>query len=407
MEGYLWGNSARQARGWLIGLVLLGLLLRLGWSLSRPVDAASLAGLPDQVEYLEAGRHLLQGEGLWFFDQRFEQKVYAARTVGYPLLIAVCGGSVRAVQFVQAGIDVSTALAVYLIARKWLGWRRSVAASALTMFNPLLVYFSALLLTETLYVAMLAWSVWLMTDRRRVWWGLGLCALSVHVRPAGALFPWALGAVSAWTHGATPRWKHAVLQAGAGAAATVLVLLPWAMRNEHVLGDQVWLTTNGGITAYDGIHPGATGASDQSFVKQMPELAGLGERERDQYLTRLAREAFWRDPARAATLAVRKIARTWSPVPLSEQFGSRLYVMVGLTYTLPLLLLAAMGVFLSRLPLGPRIMLLMPALLITLAQAATVGSLRYRLPAEPMLSILAVSIACHRNTWHGASALKK
>ena len=39
-----------------------------------------------------------------------------------------------------------------------------------------------------------------------------------------------------------------------------VLLFPWACRNHRLLGRWIWTTTNGGITAYDGFRPGATGA---------------------------------------------------------------------------------------------------------------------------------------------------
>src|SRR5262249_38300212 len=68
---------------------------------------------------------------------------------------------------------------------------------------------------------------------------------------------------------------------------TIAVLTPWALRNYSKLHRWVWLTTNGGITRYDGFNAEATGASDQSFIGQ-PEmilLRSMSEVERDEYLS--------------------------------------------------------------------------------------------------------------------------
>src|SRR5437867_9762180 len=93
------------SRAWLVLLLAASLILRLAWTMLQPVDERPLASLPDQREYLELGRNLLHGDGLHFYDERFGDNVWAYRTPGYPLLIAVCGGNVRAVRIVQAAID--------------------------------------------------------------------------------------------------------------------------------------------------------------------------------------------------------------------------------------------------------------------------------------------------------------
>lgn len=385
----------------LIVLLLLGLTLRLGWAFSRPVDAKSLAALPDQLEYLQAGRNLLDGNGFWFDDARFSQRIYASRTVGYPLFIAICRGSVRVIQLAQSLLDISTALAVYLMARRWLSERRSLLAMALVLLNPLLIFHCALVLTETLYVSMLTWTVCLGSIPAGLVWGILLSAAAVHVRPSGLPMPAILGALGALL--GAPQGKRllaALAYAAIGIVVTIVALVPWIIRNEQVLGAQVWLTTNSGITFYDGLHPGATGASDQSFTRRMPELAQMNELERDEHLKQLSRQSLLDDPRRAAELALAKMRRTWSPIPLSEQFSNPLYTAIGLLYTLPLFAAAAAGLIASALPARMRLLLLAPAILITLTHAISVGSMRYRLPAEPLLCVLAAGALSRENPAH-------
>ncbi len=373
-------------------LLLAGMALRLGWSMSRGTDIRSLAVLPDQVEYLQAGTNVLTDQGMWFFDDRFGQQIWAGRMPGYPLFVAACKADVRVIRVAQALIDLSTALAIFLIARRWLNERRALLACGLVVFNPLLVYFSGLVLSETLYVAMLAWSLYLVLRQRTVIVGLLLCAAAIHVRPSGIAMPVALAVLAPWI------WQHvrpvraALLLMIIAVGITLVVLAPWAMRNRAILGRTIWLTTNGGITLYDGVRPGATGASDQRFVKAMPELQSMNELQRDDLFQRLNWQAIHADPLRIMNLAAVKTARTWSPVPLSEQFGSnRLYVLVGLGYGVPLFALALWGLIRSELPWRVRLLLIAPAILITLMHALSVGSLRYRLPADPLLAVIAVS----------------
>lgn len=373
-------------------LLVAGLGLRLGWALSRSSDAKALAELPDQLEYLQAAKHLAGGEGLWYVDGRFDQKILAGRMPGYPLFVAAFGGDVRLVRIAQCLIDLSTAVAVFLIARRWLNPWRALLACAFVVFSPLLVAFTGLLLSETLYVAMLAWSVYFVLERRTVALGLILCALATHIRPSGILMPLVLAGMAPWAWRSDRPWRASVQLGLLSIAITVAVLAPWAMRNHAVLGRTIWLTTNGGVTLYDGVHPGATGASDQRFVQAMPELKQMTELQRDDHFARLSREAAVADPVRFIRLAIIKIARTWSPIPLSDQFGSnRMYVLAGLGYALPLFVLVVWGLIRSELSWRVRLLLLSPAILITAMHAISVGSLRYRLPAEPLLAVIAVS----------------
>ena len=239
---------------------------------------------------------------------------------------------------------------------------------------------------------MLAWSLVLVLRQRTVIVGLLLCAAAIYVRPSGIAMPVALAVLAPWIWEHVRPFRAALLLMTIAVGITLVVLAPWALRNRAILGRTVWLTTNGGITLYDGVRPGATGASDQRFVKTMPELQSMSELQRDELFKRLSWQAIREDPLRTMNLAIAKTARTWSPIPLSEQFGSNgLYVLVGLAYGVPLFAFALWGLIRSELPWRMRLLLIAPAILITLMTAFSVGSLRYRLPAEPLLAVIAVS----------------
>ena len=426
------GDQPRRVRL----LLLLGgaLALRLAWALPQPVTDEAIDQLPDQREYLVLGRNLLHGQGLKFYDPRFGEEVWAFRTPGYPLLVAACGGSVRTVRMVQAFIDTSTVLAAYLLARRWLTRGSSLAAAAVVALNPFLIYFTALVLTETLFTAMLLWGMVLIvrsgpgtegaarsnalpatphspppalrpsgTWRSTALWLLGglVLAASLLVRQSAIGLPVILGVAAAVVNRGVgvPYHRRWPLPVGATMLGlTLLVLLPWAWRNQRVVGEWVWTSTNGGITLYDGLNPDATGASDQSFVGSMPELRTIGEPGRSQYLSDQAKLFARRNKRRVLELAAIKAARTWSPIPLSQDYGGWKYRTVGLLYTLPLYLAVLVG--LTRggprgggLPRAAQVYLLLPAIYFTAVHMLTVGSLRYRIPAEPPMAVIAASVA--------------
>ena len=176
-----------------------------------------------------------------------------------------------------------------------------------------------------------------------------------------------------------------------------LVLTPWSLRNDRVLNKLIWTDTNAGITLYDGYNPDATGASDQRrFIRQMPELGRLNEIERSQELTRKATKFVMDHPGRVISLALAKAGRTWSPMPLSEQFGNPRYQAIGLLYSVPFDLLVLWGLWRGNMRRTAKVFLMLPALYLTAVHAMTVGSLRYRLPAEPPLAVLAACAVAKR-----------
>jgi hypothetical protein len=172
----------------------------------------------------------------------------------------------------------------------------------------------------------------------------------------------------------------------------LLVLFPWGWRNHRALDRWILTSTNSGITQYDGFNPNADGSSNQNFIQQMPELRRMSELERNDYLATAAREYASVHPLGVLELAVRKICRTWSPIPLSAEFGShRLYILIAAGYSIPLDLLVLWGLWSGTLPRSAKVFLLIPAIYFTLAHALSIGSLRYRIPAEVPMAIVVAS----------------
>lgn len=410
-------SSLSPHRRYLRVVLVIALVLRLGWAMSRPADAASFERLPDQREYLEIARNLLHGDGLNFVDPRFGTAVHAFRTPGYPAFLALCGGNVRVARGAQVLLDTSTVLAAFLLGRRWMSEAACLFAAMLVALNPFLIYFTGLLLTETLFTAMLAWAMVLLAwpggiesvRRARLMWlgGVLLLALAVLVRPGAIGLPVGLALCGALANRhATAAYRLSrlwPLPVGATALlGTALILSPWAYRNRLVVHQWVWTSTNGGFTAYDGFNPDADGSSDQRFVQEMPQLKTMDEVDRSNYLTARARDYADAHPERLTGLALAKVARMWSPRPLSDDFGRSAYIAVALLYGAPFFLLVFAGLFAPSLPGTAKMFLLAPAAYLTLVHALSVGSLRYRVPAEVPMAVIAA--ACAVRVWESVRA---
>jgi hypothetical protein len=255
---------------------------------------------------------------------------------------------------------------------------------------------------------MLAWSMYLLVRQKRPIAGVLVFALSTLVRPSALGLVLLLPAAVAWPQG----WRAVARNSALAVTAILLVLFPWAYRNAHhpQVRDWIWTTTNAGITTYDGFHDRATGASDQKpFLAEMrTPLSRMDEVERDRFLSQQAHEWIRSHPARSLQLMGNKIARTWSPVPLSSEYGgNRLYVLVGLCYALPLDILVLLGLWKGALPKTAKVLLLLPAIYFTGIHAASVGSLRYRIPFEPPMAVIVGSWASNAlRTFDGPSRRK-
>ncbi|HEX8523457.1 MAG TPA: glycosyltransferase family 39 protein [Tepidisphaeraceae bacterium] len=383
------------SRRWLLAILLLALILRLAWSLTRPTTESSLSALPDQREYLACARNLIHEHTLYFVDPRFNDPVYAFRTPGYPLFVAACGARLTTVRIAQSLLDTLTALGAYLLARRWLTPRACLFASAMCALNPFLFYFTGLILTEILFTSLLTWGLVLLVTRNGRYWiaGAAVLALSVLVRPGAIALPVVLSLLAAIANRHHPRPYHRwPLPVGATTLAlTLLVLLPWSFRNYRVVGQWVWTSTNAGFTAFDGFNRDATGASDQRFVENMPQLRSMNEVSRSEYLAAAAKEFMRSSPGACARLMLVKLGRTWSPAPLSADFARPLYVAVALAFSLPVYFLILLGLAKGNLPISAKLFLLATAIYLSVGAMLSVGSLRYRIPAEAPLAVLAAA----------------
>ncbi len=389
----------------IVGLILaMALAVRLYWALSRPTDPATLTNLPDQVEYLSLAKSLLAGDGLSMVDPRFNDTVYAFRMPGYPLVCAALKADIRWIRIAQSILDVSTVLAVVWLARRWLSPTYACLAAMFVALDPIQIYFSSLILSETTFTALIAWGIACLAHGRSpmargkgsvMWWsGIAMLIFSVYVRPSAIVWPVILAGVSViHEHGSIhfkPSRRVHVLTLVA--LLTAIALLPWAIRNRSLLGQWVFTTTNDGFTLYDSWNADSDGSSDQSRLMQLPLLSGLSEVQRSSYLKALAIEHIRLDPMSLITDLPRNLGRLWTPWPLSVEFGSKKYYVIGAAcHAIPLFAFALIGLFRSTLPRGGKLLLVAGVLIVTISHGLTIGSLRYRMPIHPMLAVLAAS----------------
>jgi hypothetical protein len=95
-------------------------------------------------------------------------------------------------------------------------------------------------------------------------------------------------------------------------------------------------------------------------------------------------------PIEAVKLAGVKITRMWSPMPLSREYGSdRKLLAISLGYMIPFYIVIAAGLWAGPGPKSAKVYLLIPALYFTIVHAISVGSLRYRVPADVPIAVIA------------------
>lgn len=393
-------------------LILLSLAVRLGWCGYQSWSDGAHLTYDDERLHWQLAVNLVQTGTLVTDDGRL-----AARMPLYPLFLAGFAGAgangILAARFAQALIGTLVVATGIHVCLRYFGERAALLGGLLLCFDPFAIFFCALLLNETLFAAALALftaQLLAMAALPAPRWlhavVLGVTAAGLVMLRPEALGLWLLAAPAlllarglsrAHRHenASRPRLLPAV---GTLAIATFVILaamFAWGWRNHGVLDAWVFLSCNGGVTLYDGQGPQADGSSRQDFMQTLPELAELGEVERDRQLSKLAWEQMQNDPGRTARLAVVKLARTWGLTPNVESHRGGFTASLSLSYMLVLYGLLAVSIARLRGALARLWPLWLPVVFSLIVTSIYIGSVRYRIPYMPLLEILS-SAAVHR-----------
>jgi len=372
---------------WLLVCIALALAARALFVLLWQSDYE----LPDSASYIAVAENVLAGAG---FAVNAETQV--GRAPLYPLFLAGCftafGRSYLAARLVQAVIGALVCVPVFLLGKAVHGSRAGVVAAAVCAVYPPFVFYTRLLLTEAIFIPLLA-SVALGLYSLRTGWrakwavGTGLAlGAAVLLRPS-ALLLWPFGLLLVLV--ASADRKGSVVSAAVTSAVVAAVLSPWAVRNYRVTGHVVLTTLSNGWTLYEGNSPQATGGPAQHLVKwPRAELAVRTEYERDAFLRAEALRYIRSHPARFLRLTATRVARMWTPVPNDRRFRTPLIITLSAGSYVPLILLAIWALWIGRRQWRRWAVLLSPVVYYTGVHAVTIGSVRYR---DPLMSAVIVA----------------
>lgn len=246
----------------LVLIVLLALVLRVGVvaEYERGHPAAEHPVI-DEASYEDWALEIAGGN--WLGDEVFFQEPLYPYWLG--AVYAVCGHDRTVARMIQAGLGALCVLLVHRLTREVFGARPALwAAFGLAVYRADLLL-PALLLKPNLFLPLWALLAWGLVRSRRArgarsaasWLGLGVLAgLGALLRgnvlilvPALAVWP----LVRARTLGTG--LPAGLRDAASLAAGVLLVLLPVALRNQHVGGVFALTTSGAGTNVYGGNNP--------------------------------------------------------------------------------------------------------------------------------------------------------
>jgi dolichyl-phosphate-mannose-protein mannosyltransferase len=314
----------------------------------------------------------------------------------------------------QTLVAVATALLVLEIGRRLHSTRVGVIAAMLATLHPYVVWHDVHVnreILDGLLLAALTLLGLLAFERRSLAFGAAtgaVAGLAVLGNARLALLPLALAVYVAWP--VRPLWR-ALLAAGVTVVAAAVVVAPWVVRNQVVIGcaaittdtRALWKANN--PDTYDVLARGQwiDDVPDPRGVPPWPERAAdispaaaraVDECEQMRFYREEVFE-FWREhPGEKARLAAQAVRMLWSPrfsVEDDDEARGGLAEtgrqVVEPLFTVGLYALAVVGAFFA-----PRRFLALAVLLLaynTLAAMVFAGTVRYRAPFDFLLALLA------------------
>jgi 4-amino-4-deoxy-L-arabinose transferase-like glycosyltransferase len=412
-------RTRRQVIGVLVTIFAVALVVRVAaaaWWQSR-VPLGQKFVFADSESYWVLGQRIARGEPYEFAEAR------AFRTPGYPAALAplfwIFGGDppVLAARVWGAVLGTLAVVGVSLLAWKLFDENASLIAALLAALYPGAIAMSIFVLSEALFAPLMVahlclWAkAWRADDRRRCLLFAAtagvIAGLATLARPSWLLFSPIAMAIGLVFYSARAR-QLAI--GGMMLLMLAVTMSPWWIRNALVLNTFVPTSTEAGASLYDGLHAGATGASDMRFAPkikaeviakrqsgELPSNVPL-EVQLSDYYTRQALRWTKEHPSQVARLAAIKFARMWNIWPNEPSFrGWPLRLLVAISYV-PILICGLLGtVKLARRDFACALCFL-PGVYFSLIHMVFVGSMRYREPAMLLLIVLAAGWLASRTT---------
>ena len=398
-------------------IIGVGALLRVLWGLKaqQPVE------LRDPVLYLILGDHVAAGDG-YRYGFEADQGVTAYYPPGYPLALGAVLWLVRLLPFdvtafdvavwLNVALSVATIGLVFVLGRRLGGDRVGLVAAGIWALWPNLVFHSAVVLTETLFLFLLVLLLIValgdpegarLPGRARLVTIGVLFGLTLLVRPVSAVIApvflvlwWGAGLRAAL-------WRLALV-----GVATLAVLVPWSIRSTLAMDEPVAMSLNFGDNLCLGHNPGANGGFGDlgAYCYTAEGLARPESETRRQsenidraleYIADNPGETLRRTPSKVRITLQNDhdglhVAEDFGQAPLmSDRARDLLKAAANGFYYLVAVAAVAGGVVLLRRPDPARrgLFLVLGGAAQLISPLATFGDARFKMPIYPTLAVCA------------------
>jgi 4-amino-4-deoxy-L-arabinose transferase-like glycosyltransferase len=369
------------------------------WAGAFAVRLAAAAALGALIGYVDDGRY---DDGAYIQMARSflgrDPIIFLTHPPLYALTLApflAIPGGVTAARVAQLLLGAAMAPLTRRLARALgLGGSAALAAGVLVALDPMLIFFSVRLMTETLFcfLVLAFFQIWIGAWRGgrlrdAAFAGLvgGLASLA-----RGSFLPFGgvLAVVAYLGRKRQPRWLALTAVCGLAWAATIA---PWTARNYVRIHRFVPISAQGGWSLYEGL------TVDLDEIARRPVEMGRegvalglsGPLAVDAYFAAKAKAWIKANPGGFVRLCLLKAAKFWRPFPYPPHTRAARWA-IGL-FASALYLLAGLALARGSLRDPDYLFLLGWALLLTALHSVFASAFRYRLPLEPFLAVAAAA----------------
>ena len=371
----------------------------------------------DAAQYILIAKNIALGNG---FNMLPDSNLLASRAPLFPFILAgvfkFFGQGYWPARIFQVCMSSLVPVITYLIGKEVASKRAAMISACISIFYPFYVFYSAYVLTETLFVFLYCLSLLYLIRFIKTGSYRDSCLAGVFLGLSALTRPIALGFglvfvicyffIQGRRFNPAPRFSGTGLKGMAMIlAAMFFIILPWTIRNYIVFEKFVPITTEAGRAFYSGNNPmNKTGGCISSVDFIVPkETANMGEVEASQYMFNKGLEFIRHNHLISLKMSIKKLGRLWRIFPYwTSGLTNIKYKIISLFSYGLILPFFLIGLFLSL--RNWKLVLPLYCLIIYTSIFCMIfpGSMRFRLPIMPAVIILA-SIGIDRLIKHKAS----
>lgn len=369
-------------------LLAFALLLRVGFGLTQ----SDLTNASDEVHWDRLGQAYVTLGVLHPDTGMYRPPLYGLFLAG---MYHTFGHNLILVRIVQAIMGTITCYLIYILGCKIGEVVVGLIAAGLFAIYPLFVFFSGVLMAETLLILLTTISFvyciqfWKKSTVTMAMGFGGIVGLSALCKPV--LLPWLPPILFFW-------WRKSPLRPAQKASRVLtvvgtlcLIILPWTARNHIISGGFVPISTNFGINLLVGAHPDGRGVYDNQidYLALYHTLSDTSQgATADHRVAGIVLGWIIAQPLHYLSLIIDKLLYYWCPWVPGEP---PLYNAIAVLSCTPLLILGLIGTLsLRQSPEG--LVLILLIICMSLLHMVFFAHTRFRLPIDAVLCVPAAWI---------------